>query len=272
MTALGALLLVLHLGRNRRLAFTAGRNPRTSWLARGFWILSGFIAFGCTQLALAALTPGWAGDRPALWRALEIVVVVLAAGTALYTGLLLRSMSSIPAWRPWPLPALFVVSALSGGTAALVLGAAAASLLGWSGSAAEKAVEAAGVLDAALLIGEMGALALYVAVLRRAGSTGAASARLLLRGAWWPAFWIIVVCAGLLAPLAIDVAVHAEGWAAPITAACAVLAGGFTLRLAVLSAGSKEAPPLRRLGEYRGSARRVVAAELQGAEPHGTGA
>jgi protein NrfD len=254
-TALGALLLVFHLGRNRRLAYTAGRNPRTSWLARGFWLLSAFIAVGCTQLAIAALAPTWADGHQTTWRALEAATVTLAAGTAVYTGLLLRSMAYIAAWRPWELTAVFVASALSGGVAALVAGAGVAAALG---IAAEEAVElatAAGGLDAALLVIEAVLLAAYLGTLLRGGSAGAASARLLLRGRWWPAFWIVVLGIGVAAPLSVDLVPQAHGWSGLVGAALVVLAGGFVLRLLVLSVGSKDEPPLRRLSEWRAAAR-----------------
>ena len=266
-TAVGALLLVFHLGRNWRLAFTAGRNARTSWLARGFWVLSGFIAVGCARLAIAAFAPAWADGHAAAWRALELAVVSLAAGTTVYTGLLLRSMQYISAWQPWTLTALFVATALSGGTAALVLAAAAAARVGAVDQTAAELAEAAGRLDIVLLIIEGVLLAAYLATLLRGGPSRAASARLLLRGAWWPGFWVAVVGIGLVVPLLIDLVARADGWSALAGAALVVLTGGFTLRLAVLAVGSKDDPPLLRLSEWRAAASGPLAAGAVGTLP-----
>ncbi len=122
-TALGAALLVFHLGRNRWRCWSAGFNPRTSWMARGFSILLAFIVLGAVVAGVSVLLPDWPGRAPSLWRALQAVTVVTALGTAVYTGILLQSMKYVPAWRSAVLPWLFLASALSTGSMAVVLGA-----------------------------------------------------------------------------------------------------------------------------------------------------
>jgi formate-dependent nitrite reductase membrane component NrfD len=200
-----------------------------------------------------------------VWRALELAVVLLAAGVAVYTGLLLRSMQYISAWQPWTLTALFVASALSGGTAALVLATGAAVSLGITGEGSADLRAAAGGLDAVFLAAEALLLVAYVVTLRRGGPAEAGAARLLLAGRLWPAFLILVVGAGLVTPFAVRFIAPVEGWVEAAGVAFAVLAGGFTLRLAVLWAGAKEGPPLRQLSEWRAAARGSGAPVLPGA-------
>lgn len=247
-TALGATLLIFHLGRNRWRFWSAGFNPRTSWMARGFWILLAFIALGAAVAAVSVLLPDWPGRAPAAWRVLQAVAVATAFGTAVYTGLLLRSMRYIPAWRSSVLPWLFLASALSTGSMGVVLGLLAYGALA---GASEQALEPVRGIDAAeplVLVAEAALLAAFVVGLRRGSPAGRLSAGLWLGGSWRLGFWGGIVGLALALPFALVLAGRAlESPAVTVVAALSVLTGGFLLRCGVLAIGITEAAPLYRL-------------------------
>src|SRR4030042_6134756 len=118
--SIGAPFLIFDLGIKWRFMY-ACLNPRTSWVARGFIILSIFIIFGLALLAKSALPFEWLHAESALWRILEILAFIFAFATALYTGILLKATKSIPLWNTYLLPLLFLVSALSTGSMAIIL-------------------------------------------------------------------------------------------------------------------------------------------------------
>lgn len=257
--AVGASLLILHLGRNWYLFFTAGRNPRTSWLARGFSILLGFILLGLAVLLLQVLVPGWTESHAVITHAIEAMAVMAALGTAAYTGVLLQSMRYIPAWnvrlpstRELPLlPLLFFVSAISTGSMGVVVGASVYHLATGDGSAGEL-IGAVDVLEIVLLPLEAVVLALYVGNMPSDKPEGALSAHMLMVGEWRYRFWIGVVGAALVAPFLLEVANLGLGLEeVALAAAASVLVGGLVLRLAILAIGIKETPPLYKASEWR---------------------
>ena len=135
------------------------------------------------------------------WSVVEVVAVVAALGTAAYTGILLRSMEYILAWRSPFVPLLFFVSALSTGAMAVLLGSVAFAALGGDAASAERSVRAIEVVEPVLLAFEAAVLMLYVRSLGRGKPEAALSARTLLRGAWRYPFWIGVVGCALAIPL-----------------------------------------------------------------------
>jgi formate-dependent nitrite reductase membrane component NrfD len=267
-TAFGASLLVFHLGRNWFLFFTACLNPRSSWLARGFIILTVFIVVGLATGIIAVFFPVWAGSSPAVWHAIQAVGLAFACGTALYTGILLRSMKYIPAWNAVLLPALFFVSALSTGAMGVTLGALLAGSIAGDASLAHSAIRAIEIADPAILIAEAVLLTLYVRHLAKGKPEARLSAGMLLSGTWRRAFWVGVVGAALALPLLLS-SVSAILRLAGVTsfrlsgaefevasvlivvAAVAVLCGGLLLRLGVLAIGIKERPPLYGMSMWR---------------------
>ncbi len=120
LVAIGALFLVLKLGIKRRFLNTI-LNPKTSWLSRGFYILSMCIVVGALILGITLLP--FLGvsisDWSSLILVLEIIGFILALATAVYTGILIQSVKYVPFWNTYFLPALFTVSALSTGAMAI---------------------------------------------------------------------------------------------------------------------------------------------------------
>lgn len=251
-TAIGASLLVLHLGRNRIRAYSACFNPRTSWMARGFIILATFIALGVAAAAISVFEPSWPSAVKPLWRTLEVLGVLSAFGTAIYTGILLQSMSFIPAWNSPVLPYLFLASALSTGAMGVLLGALVYRFMGGDHVSAHELVLALEHVEPGLIVIEAALLGLYLRRLRAGKPEGLSSSEMWLRGRWRMGFWGGIVGLALSVPLILDVAshgLHSEMLA--ILAAVSVLMGGFLLRCGVLAIGIREVPPLCKLARWR---------------------
>lgn len=259
-TALGASLLIFHLGKNWFLFWTAGNNPRTSWMARGFGILLGFVLLGFVILLLAVFVPTWTSHHEVVWRALQALGVAVALGTAVYTGILLQSMSYIPAWsaplllsHKLPLlPFLFTASALSTGAMGIIAGVGIFRFVAGEAAATDQVSQTLELLELGLLAVEASLLVLYVRNLRHGKPEGMLSARMLLSGSWRYGFWGGVVGAALALPFLLDVAnLGFDSSILALAGAASVLIGGFVLRLAILGVGIKETPPLLKLSEWR---------------------
>jgi len=119
---IGSLCLLADLGAPSR-AILAGMKPRTSWIARGFWIISIFmaLAFAHTMLLLFTDVPSGPGGQ-ALLKLIAAAGIVFAVGTMAYTGILLGASKGITFWRSGAVPVVFVVSALVTGHFAIMIG------------------------------------------------------------------------------------------------------------------------------------------------------
>jgi formate-dependent nitrite reductase membrane component NrfD len=266
--ALGASLLVFHLGRNWFLFFTACFNPRLSWLARGFLILAAFIVVGFAAAVVAVFFPSWPETAPAVWRTVQAIGFTFACGTAVYTGILLRSMKYIAAWNAVLLPVLFFLSALSTGAMGIALGALLFHAISGDAAPAHSMIRSIETAEPAILVAEAAVLVLYLRHLAKGKPEAQLSIKMLLSGAWRGAFWGGVVGGALALPLllsALSGILHLAGVtsfrlsgaqvevasAFALVAAFAVLIGGFVLRLSVLGVGVKERPPLYGMSMWR---------------------
>ena len=90
----GSLFLIADLGVPSR-AVLAGVKPKTSWIARGFWIISIFMVLSFFHLVLARFT----SVGQTLINAIACLGILFAMGTAAYTGILLSASKGIPFWR-----------------------------------------------------------------------------------------------------------------------------------------------------------------------------
>ncbi|MFH2002207.1 MAG: NrfD/PsrC family molybdoenzyme membrane anchor subunit [Planctomycetota bacterium] len=113
---IGSIVLLADLGSPGKFIF-AGLKPGTSWIARGFWIISLFMLFSFIHLyTYDAATPG---STPAIVPILGIICAIL---TMAYTGILLGASKGIPFWRSGVVPVVFVISALVTGHFFIMLG------------------------------------------------------------------------------------------------------------------------------------------------------
>ena len=248
MVAIGAPFLVLDLGIKWRFLY-ACLNPRTSWVARGFIILSVFILLGLILLARSVLPFEWLHAESILWRIPEVIAFVFAFGTAIYTGILLKATKSIPLWNTYLLPLLFLMSALSTGSMAIILSTLGTGLLSLDSPSLKFIMHG----EQMLVVVEGIVLYLFLSRRYRAAQQGKDSVRLLLYGEVRLIFWGGIVVLGFVFPFILEnVASFFPGNAALIfVAGILLLCGGFFLRLAILHAGVKEQIPMHRLMEIQ---------------------
>lgn len=251
--ALGASTHLVHAGKNRFLAYTAGKNPRTSWMARGFSILSTFIVVGGAATVVAVFFPQAGQDDAVLWRVLQALAALSALSLAIYPGMFLRSMPVMPAWNTVLVPALLTISAFVTGSLVLVVGATVYTVALPDNASGTEMLRALGVLAPLLILVEMAVLGVYVGRLRRGSKPEALlSVTKWLSGAWRYPFWIGIVGAALAVPFllaVVNLGLRAEGLGL-IAAVCGLI-GGFLVSDGVLAIGIKESPPLVKLSQWR---------------------
>jgi len=248
LVAIGAPFLILDLGIKRRFLY-ACLNPRTSWVARGFLILSAFIVVGLVTLVISILPFQWLIEQITFRRVLEIISIILALATAIYTGILLKATKSIPLWNTHLLPLLFLVSALSTGSMAIIL-----STLGTGLISHDTGVLNVLISGEQILVGIEGiVLFLYLFRSYRTSEQGKDSVHLLLFGEKKLIFWGGIVLLGFIFPIILEgIASFFHGNVGLIfVAGLILLCGGFFLRLGVLSAGIREQIPMQRLIEIQ---------------------
>jgi len=248
LVAIGAPFLIVDLGIKKRFLY-ACLNPRTSWVARGFLILSIFIVFGLVLFAKSVLPFEWLHAESALWHIPEVITFVFAFGTAIYTGILLKATKSIPLWNTYFLPLLFLVSALSTGSMAIILSTLGTGLFSHDAGALKVLIRG----EQILVVIEGIVLYLYLSRSYRASEQGKDSVRLLLFGEKKLIFWGGIVLLGFIFPVILEnIASFFPGNVMLIfVAGILLLCGGFFLRLGVLYAGIKDQIPMHRLMEIQ---------------------
>jgi len=116
---IGSLVLVFDLGNPSKFIL-AGLKPGTSWIARGFWIISLFMVISFLHLVIHQFrivnlsTTGM--------NMLAGAGIIFAVLTMAYTGILLGASKGIPFWRSGTVPVVFVVSGLVTGHFLIMLG------------------------------------------------------------------------------------------------------------------------------------------------------
>jgi Fe-S-cluster-containing dehydrogenase component/formate-dependent nitrite reductase membrane component NrfD len=185
--ALTAGLLVADLKRPDRFHYILLRANPGSWLVLGAWVLMGYGLAGA-----AWLVAGWAGRADWLF-GLAVPVMLLATAAAGYSAFLFRQAEGRDFWQSALLLPQLLVSAVVAGAAALLL---VQTALGGPGLATLGRVLAAG-LAAHLLI--------VLAELYGSHATVDTSraARLITEGRWSTRFWVVVIAAGTLLPIAL---------------------------------------------------------------------
>jgi len=248
MVAISAPCLILDLGIKWRFMY-ACLNPRTSWVARGFIILSIFIVFGLILLAKSILPFEWLHTGSVLWWILEIITFAFAFGTAFYTGILLKATKSIPLWNTYLLPLLFLVSALSTGSMAIILSTLGTGLFSHNSGPLKVLMHG----EQMLVVIEGIVLYLFLSRRYKAAEQGKDSVRLLLFGEMKLIFWVGIVFLGLIFPILLEniASLFHGNMVLIFIAGILLLWGGFFLRLGILHAGIKEQIPMHRLMEIQ---------------------
>lgn len=205
----------------------------------------------------------WQGVAPAGavgFRVANGLLVAVSLVVALYTGLLLSSVSAVPLWHSGWLAALFLASAISCGIAL----AAGISVLTEGGRCFVRALQRLAKLDMVVIVAEAVVVALWLLLPAFSGETISAQAgdmsfAALTTGALAPLFWAGFCGLGLALPFAVE-GISAFRMAFPsrgavphaavvqqsgslvamrvglLVSAVAVLVGGYLLRYLVVAA------------------------------------
>jgi formate-dependent nitrite reductase membrane component NrfD len=207
--------------------------PTASFMSIGSFALALLVLLMAVVLADSVLELGERWRKAA--RVARVVGIAVALVVMLYTGMLLKTVISVPVWQSWWLPVLFLFSALSCGCAVVI----AAGLLSAGFKGASTALRRLAALDAAFIMLETVAIAAYALSVNSFQAHGPLDALLIGDAAWL--FWAGFVGCGIAAPLVIDVIAlirrrdHVSGVVA--MAATLVLIGGLALRFALVGAG-----------------------------------
>jgi formate-dependent nitrite reductase membrane component NrfD len=249
---IGTLFLIADLGTPKN-AFLAGMRPGSSWIARGTWIISTFMALSLLHLVLHVFMGigETAGGRTIL-SVVAVTGIAFAIGTMAYTGILLGASKGIPFWRSGVVPVVFVISAVVTGHFTIALG-----MVLWGGVAAESfrlmAAEAA-----ALVVIEVLAIFFFLHEAYKLPDPRESAERILKNRMFVIGYFAL----GLGLPLALMLLVSLGMVDAGISAILGVVAvgsilglvGGLILRQAVLVSGAL--PTLNIAGfEFRRIAR-----------------
>lgn len=152
--------------------------------------------------------------------------IVLGGALGIYTGILLSTLGARAIWSSALLGPLFLASGLSAGAALLMLLPLSREerhfMVRWD----------------FLAIGlEVVLLALFLAGLATSGAGGADAAALVFGGPFTAQFWTLVVLAGLVLPVFLEVLETRFHFRSTLAAPALVLVGGFSLRWILVMAG-----------------------------------
>lgn len=251
LVALGSLLLVVDLGNPLR-APLAFLRPQSSMISLGIIVISVFIVLGALHIAALLFKQVKLSEGALRW--LGTINAFFALGTAIYTGLLLGVVKAVPFWNTPMLPLLFLVSAVSTGTGAVLL---AVGLWRW---VTPKAVEAEQAevtesvhglsrIDVGFVVTELLVLFFLILIMVGSRSTAAESARYVVTGGYAAAFWLGVVVIGLVVPAVLEAWTLTRGKGLSVArlldmgvvVGLCLLVGGIVLRYTILAAGASVA-------------------------------
>ena len=241
---LGVLMLILDLGHPER-AFLVYLSPHlNSWIVIGTFLLTGFLVFGAAFAAPMLLPRLFSWLKPFMkWTG--GIAAALGAGVAVYTGILIGVVESVPFWHTPLLPVLFLVSAFSTGLSIYGL-FTLPRVLRTDGEERERLSHICHNLaftDGLVMAFEVFILALWVMFALYGPPAAKASAEMLTAGPLAPLFLGGLLLLGLLLPIALIFGYEVRGGPTPtrvytaMICALLVLIGGLILRYVVLEAG-----------------------------------
>ena len=199
--------------------------PNTSWIARGFILLTLFIGCAAIQLAMSYWLPGTAVETVFL-----VLAGILAFGVAIYSGFVVGFVGAIKLWNSAIMPILFVIAGLTGGLAILL-----ATTLG-------DATQSMAVVNIMriVLVGYAVSVAIYLWVSTYESTAARDSVVRIVQGSIAPTFWVGVVLLGIIIPIVMLFVAPAAGGASEgllLAAVVGAIVGGVALRYVILKAG-----------------------------------
>lgn len=250
---LGTMFIIFELGRPFR-ALNLFKLINLSPMSIGSWVVGLFIvvsmAYALTYISPSTRTGG------ILSRARHVLAwmcLPLGFGLAVYTAILIGAMPARPFWNSPVIALLFVLSALSGGIASIVL--ALVLFYRQPGTAADhhRSMNLLGGTDAMLLLGELLVILFFLLFAQLSmGNMRVAASVILPSGELGALFWGLVVMVGILLPAGMELSKFVPGTAGSkaitsarafeFMAAALILIGGFALRYVVVVAGQITGP------------------------------
>jgi protein NrfD len=164
--------------------------------------------------------------RPRWTETIASVAIVLGVGLGVYTGVLLSSLGARPFWNSAILGPLFLISGLSSA-------AAFTHLIARDRTEREQLATS----DNVFLVVELFVLGLFLVGLAGTSQAHADAARLVFGGPFTGVFWVLVVGAGILVPLLIQVLAVTHRIQHTPLGPILVMAGGLALRFVVVAVG-----------------------------------
>lgn len=260
MLAVGSLLLLVHLLDPLAvwrvlMPWVVIQQPH-AWISWGTQFIVWLIIFGWLFAWPSVRANRWLRDLPVLgglvswafdlgiarWadglcarheKSLGWLTVAMAAGTAVYTGLLLGSFPAVALWSNPAVPVLFTVSALSTALAFLIL----VIRVFLKNEDSLRIAQRYERIDLLLITGELALIVGYFYFMLQGNPSADASRDMLWGSAGW--VWGFVVL-GLVVPLVIELIGLFRHWRSPLPvlgAASLVLVGGYLLRHYFLYSG-----------------------------------
>lgn len=226
--AIGSVALLADLGQPAKAVY-AGMKPGTSWIARGFWIISIFMVLSFIHFILHQF-----GDAAgsSLVKVISVVTICFAVATMAYTGILLGASKGMPFWTSGIVPVVFVISALVTGHFTIMLGVAL------FGEAAEIAAEMKTMAAeaAAFVVLEVLAILFFLQAAFKRPDSRESAERILNKRYFVIGYFVL----GLAVPLVLMLTVYlsSAGLAVAFVGAALGLIGGLILRQGVLVCGA----------------------------------
>lgn len=263
---IGIGLLVLDLGKPLAFYNLFLTVQFTSPMSIGSWLLTGFIFLSLAYAALWLPAPlnnllrvpnlkslrdfsRWtllAPDTMRRWRAiLAAVGFPISLGVGIYTGILLGAIPARPFWNTPMVAQLFLFSAMSSGTAIVLLVTTLLGTRDQHGYEEERRLLVS--TDMVLIVLEIFMIVPFLLHSALSTWSAASSIELILGGEFTLEFWVGVILLGILLPLAIEayelfpqiLKQGAARYSLALTglSAILVLGGGFILRYVFVYAG-----------------------------------
>ena len=242
----GTVLLILDLGQPANvLNLYLTPNP-TSMIALGTIVITIFMVLGAVHIGLFIWPSRTLETHGRARRVIGGIGVAFALATAVYTGVLLGVVKSVPFWNNSLLPMVFLVSALSTGLGSVIAGEVVVrrGKTGEELANISESIQLMAKADMALIAGEILAVFFYLTTIPGSSPEAGASVNVLTTGDLALTFWGGLIFAGLAFPLALESVGHfrtrisaAARTAILLIGGLCVLGGGVLLRYLILAAG-----------------------------------
>jgi formate-dependent nitrite reductase membrane component NrfD len=227
----GVVFLLFDLGSPAK-AYTIFLSTKFTYLTFGSWAV---LLLCALSTSLALLQSDLFVKLPrAIFRAFEVLSLLLALSVMIYTGVFISSMPSVPFLNTPLITALFVISSFSAGAAVITL----YGFFNQQRKSIPFGLKIIPRIDIVLILLEMVVLVILILLEYFEGGVSAKSVNVLLLGAGRYAFWIGVVFIGFIIPLVAGLFTQrSPHMVSQAISSSALLIGSLALRYSLILAG-----------------------------------